>query len=90
MITVEDIEKYLLNGKVEYIKRASIVDRPNVTGYYVKTSYEIHDFFIRDEGTPHYFTHSGSKVLGYSHPYQHRILYVSSKHVVFDSVGLKV
>lgn len=90
MITVEDIEKYLLEGKVEYIKRASIVCRPNVTGYFIHTSDEIHDFFIIDEGVTHYFSHSGSKVLDYNHPYKDRVLYVSPNHVVFDSVGLKV
>lgn len=90
MITIEDIQKFLIKGNVLYIMRASLVGRPDVTGYYVSTSNEIHDFFIRDEGTPSDFTHSASKILYYNHPYQHRILYVLPKHVVYDSLGLKI
>lgn len=54
MITAEDIEKYLVEGHVEYIKRATLVDSPYNKGYYIGTSAHIHDFFIRDEGTVAY------------------------------------
>jgi len=90
MITAEDIEKYLVEGHVEYIKRATLVVSPYNKGYYIGTSDEIHDFFIIDEGVIHYFSHSGSRVLDYNHPYKYRVLYVSPNHVVFNSVGLKV
>lgn len=33
MITAEDIEKYLVEGHVEYIKRATLVDSPYNKGY---------------------------------------------------------
>lgn len=90
MITIEEIEKYLVEGHVEYIKRAKLVASPYNTGYYVGTSSHIHDFFIRDKGTiPHLF-HSGSKVLKHHHPWISRIMYVSPKHVKFKPSGIKV
>jgi hypothetical protein len=90
MITVEDIEKYLVEGHVEYIKRATLVDSPYNKGYYIGTSAHIHDFFIRDEGTVPNLFHSGSKVLIHHHPWISRIMYVLPRYVVFDAVGLKV
>lgn len=90
MITTEDIEKYLVDGHVEYIKRATLVDSPYNKGYYIGTSAHIHDFFIRDEGTPPYSFHSGSKVLIHHHPWISRILYVLPHYVKFESLGLKV
>lgn len=90
MITAEDIEKYLVEGHVEYIKRATLVNAPYNTGYYIGTSAHIHDFFIRDEGNAHYSFHSGSRVFKSNHPYHNRVLYVLPRYVVFDSVGLKV
>lgn len=89
MIT-EDIEKHLVEGHVEYIKRATLVDAPYITGYYIGTSDSIHDFFIRDEGTVAYSFHSGSRVFKPNNPYRNRVLYVLPHYVVFDSVGLKV
>ena len=47
MITAEDIEKYLVEGHVEYIKRATFVNSPYNKGYYIGTSAHIHDVFIR-------------------------------------------
>ena len=90
MITAEDIEKYLVEGHVEYIKRATLVDSPYNKGYYIGTSAHIHDFFIRDEDTVAYTFHSGSRVFKPNHPYHNMVLYVLPHYVVFDSVGLKV
>lgn len=90
MITPEEIQKYLVEGHVEYIKRATLVVSPYNTGYYVSTSAHIHDFFIRDEGTVPYSFHSGSRVLIPNHPYRSRVMYVLPHYVKFDSVGLKV
>ena len=90
MITAEDIEKYLVEGHVEYIKRATLVDSPYNKGYYIGTSAHIHDFFIRDEVTVAYSFHSGSRVFKPNHPYHNMVLYVLPHYVVFDSVGLKV
>lgn len=90
MITAEDIEKYLVEGHVEYIKRATLVDSPYNKGYYIGTSAHIHDFFIRDEGTPPYSFHSGSKVLIPNHPYRSRVIYVLPHYAKFESLGLKV
>lgn len=90
MITAEDIEKYLVEGHVEYIKRATLANSPFNTGYYIGTSAHIHDFFIRDEGTVPYLFHSGSRVLIHHHPWISRIMYVSPKYVKFESLGIKV
>lgn len=90
MITAEDIEKYLVEGHVEYIKRATLVDSPYNKGYYIGTSAHIHDFFIRDESTVAYSFHSGSRVFKPNHPYRNMVLYVLPHYVVFDSIGLKV
>lgn len=90
MITAEDIEKYLVEGHVEYIKRATLVVSPYNKGYYIGTSAHIHDFFIRDEGTVPYAFHSGSKVLIHHHPWISRVIYVLPHYVKFESLGLKV
>lgn len=90
MITIEEIEKYLVEGHVEYIKRATLVDSLYTTGYYVGTSANIHDFFIRDEGTMPNLFHSGSKVLIQHHPWISRIMYVSPHYVKFKPLGIKV
>lgn len=90
MITAEDIEKYLVEGHVKYIKRATLVDSPYNKGYYIGISAHIHDFFIRDEGIVAYSFHSRSKVFKLNHPYHNMVLYVLPHYVVFDSVGLKV
>nr|DAX63949.1 MAG TPA: hypothetical protein [Caudoviricetes sp.] len=90
MITAEDIEKYLVEGHVEYIKRVTLVFPPYNKGYYIGTSAHIQDFFIRDVGTTPNAFHSGSKVLKHHHPWVSRIIYVLPQHVEFESLGLKV
>lgn len=90
MITTEDIEKYLVEGHVEYIKRATLVVSPYNKGYYIGTSAHIHDFFIRDEDTVAYSFHLGSSVFKPNHPYHNMVLYVLPHYVKFESLGLKV
>lgn len=90
MISAEDIEKYLVEGHVEYIRRATLVASPYNKGYYIGTSAHIHNFFIRDEGTVAYPFHSGSRVFKPNHPYHNMVLYVLPHYVKFKPLGIKV
>jgi hypothetical protein len=87
MITADEINKLLLRGEVEYIKRAFLKERA-LDGYYISLKGYAYNLFISDK--THILLHSGRKVLNSHAPYINRCYYVLDNNVTFEPKGLKV
>lgn len=87
MITADEINKLLLRGEVEYIKRA-FMKEISLDGYYISVKDFNYDLFISDKS--YILLHSGGKMLKRHAPYINRCYYVLPHHVIFEPKGLKV
>lgn len=88
MITVEELNKYLLRGRALSCRRVVMVDYPHAIGTAFKISNMEEELFICDSANSLYF-HSAFSTLS-THKFQNRCYYVNNSSVKHIQIGLIV
>lgn len=88
MVTVEELNKYLLSGIALSSRRVVMVDYPHAIGTSFKISNMEEELFICDSANSLYF-HSAFSTLS-THKFQNRCYYVNNSSVKPIQIGLIV
>lgn len=89
MITVEELNRYLLRGRALSCRRVVLTEYPFLRGTAFKISSRTEELFISDSVNRSYF-HSALSVLSSDHTFYSRCYYVNDSMVKPIQMGLIV